>query len=151
MTYQQFVNSLINMPGSVIHNLLPALRKISPAMANDLEESSLNPQVNPTEFANAIKWLQAAWPEEGIEGELPPPQSQMTERMGRAMNVLLATQRRSRKDLCQITGISYPYLSEFAVGKKMPSQPKLMSIANALGVSLSELMKMAADLPEVNT
>lgn len=71
------------------------------------------------------------------------------ERLGRAVNVILAEKRMSRKDLSDAAKISYPYLSEFLRGQKMPTLKKLNDVAKALGIDLSELLAKAEQLPEL--
>lgn len=50
----------------------------------------------------------------------------------------------NRKDLAELSGLSYPYLSEIEGEKKSPSSRALRAIGDALGVAPSELL-VAAD------
>jgi transcriptional regulator with XRE-family HTH domain len=71
------------------------------------------------------------------------------ERLGRAVNVILAERRMGRKSLSDAASISYPYLSEFLRGQKMPTLKKLTDIASALNIELSDLLARAEQLPDL--
>lgn len=65
------------------------------------------------------------------------------QRIGRALQVLRAELGLSRKQLATRAGLSYSYLSEIEGGKKEPSSKTMFVLADALGVSPSELMAAA--------
>jgi transcriptional regulator with XRE-family HTH domain len=71
------------------------------------------------------------------------------ERLGRMINVLMAEQRMGRRELAKLANLSYPYLSELCRGLKAPSFNKLISITDALGVTLNDFIVRAEDLPEL--
>ena len=133
-------------PMSINELLLEKLTALDKKLGDALAESALNPAAERASFAAALKWIKAAWPAGGIAADYPS-----TERMGRAMNVLMAERRISRKLLCVEADISYPYLSEFSQGNKMPSEEKLQKISDALGISLSTMIKKAENLPDLTS
>jgi transcriptional regulator with XRE-family HTH domain len=65
------------------------------------------------------------------------------EGLGRAVKILRTALGVERKELAERSGVSYPYLSEIENGKKRPSTDALRAIADALGVSSSDLMAEA--------
>jgi len=65
------------------------------------------------------------------------------QRIGRAIQVLRAELGLSRKELASRASISYSYLSEIEGGKKELSSKTMFVLADALGVSPSELMAAA--------
>lgn len=71
------------------------------------------------------------------------------ERLGRALNVLLAERRMSRRELANRSGVSYGHLSSIAHGQRNARVPTLMRITKALGVELQDLIDKAQDLPEL--
>jgi hypothetical protein len=133
-------------PLEIAKLLLQKLTSLDKKLGESLAESALNPINEQGSFSSALKWLKAAWPKDGITTSYPS-----TEKMGRAMNVLMAEQRISRKSLCVATGISYPYLSEFSQGNKMPSEDKLHKVSDALGINLSAMIRKADALPDLTS
>ena len=53
----------------------------------------------------------------------------------------------SRKDLAQMTSLSYPYISELEKGKKQPSAKAFAALAAVLEVTPAELQQYAAAAP----
>ena len=75
--------------------------------------------------------------------------SDTAERIGRAIDVALAEQRRKRAWLSKETGISTPYINEICKGHKAASLEKLEAIADALRMTFSELARRAENLPQL--
>lgn len=61
--------------------------------------------------------------------------------LGRAIRVARTQQGLNRKELAQLSGLSYPYVSEIESGRKTPSSRALGHIAGALDVAPHELME----------
>lgn len=70
----------------------------------------------------------------------PDPQS---EALGRAVKVLRTDQGIDRGELAEMSGLSYPYVSEIENGKKRPSSRALEALASSLGVRAHELLAAA--------
>lgn len=68
--------------------------------------------------------------------------------LGRAIAALRGERGWKRKDLVEAAGISYPFLAEVENGNKRPSMTKLNDIAEALGMTSSELMARAHEIEE---
>ncbi|CAN5689239.1 hypothetical protein BH18ACT15_BH18ACT15_10400 [soil metagenome] len=68
---------------------------------------------------------------------------QTKKRLGAAIKRCRMEQGMSRRDLQNVTGRSYPYLSEIEAGKKAPSTEVLGEIAEALGMEMHELLEAA--------
>ncbi len=62
------------------------------------------------------------------------------ESVGKAIELSRRYQDKSRRDLARASGISYSYLSEIETGRKGPSAEALLAIANALGLTPSQLL-----------
>jgi transcriptional regulator with XRE-family HTH domain len=65
------------------------------------------------------------------------------EALGRAIKVARTELGMSRKDLAEASRISYPYIADIETGRGRPSSSALLMIAQALGMSPSELMARA--------
>src|SRR5262245_64490402 len=63
--------------------------------------------------------------------------------LGRTIRVYRAARDMSRRDLAEQADVSYSYLAEIENGSKYPSTKALLAIANALGLSFSELLAAA--------
>ncbi len=63
--------------------------------------------------------------------------------LGRTLKVLRAERGIDRSELAELSGLSYPYLSEIENGKKQPSTSALSALADAFGMSLAELLALA--------
>lgn len=72
-----------------------------------------------------------------------PDSPEMWAALGHAIKVERVARAWERKDLAEMTGISYPYLSEIETGKKRPSWSALGAIADALGLRTSDLLAAA--------
>ena len=70
------------------------------------------------------------------------------ERLGRALMAARAERGLKRRDLADLAGLSYPYLSEIENGRKQPSAGKLQALAAALSLTPAELLGRAEQLPE---
>lgn len=68
------------------------------------------------------------------------------EALGRAIKVLRTARKIERAGLAEASGLSYPYLSEIENGRKRASSLALKAIAEAIGVSMAELIGAAEDL-----
>ena len=68
------------------------------------------------------------------------------ERLGRAVQVRRAELGLKRPELAKRADLSYPYVSEIENGMKMPSTKALGQLAEALELSLTELMGRAESL-----
>jgi transcriptional regulator with XRE-family HTH domain len=68
------------------------------------------------------------------------------ERLGRAVQVRRAELGLKRPELAKRAELSYPYVSEIENGMKMPSHKALGQLAQALELSLTELMGRAESL-----
>lgn len=53
----------------------------------------------------------------------------------------------SRKELAEITDLSYPYIAQIETGYRLPSTRHQIRLAKALGMSLDELFGTEEDLP----
>ena len=73
----------------------------------------------------------------------PPTDEAFHEAFGRALKVLRAERGLERKDLAEMAGLSYPYVSEIETGKKRPSSRAVLALAEALGVPAHHLWEMA--------
>jgi len=72
------------------------------------------------------------------------------ERLGRALMAARAERGFKRRDLADLAGLSYPYLSEIENGRKQPSAGKLKALASALGLTPAELLSRAEHLTVEN-
>lgn len=72
-----------------------------------------------------------------------PEDEAFHEALGRALKVLRAERGLERKDLAEMAGLSYPYVSEIESGKKRPSSRAVLALAEALGVPAHHLWEMA--------
>jgi transcriptional regulator with XRE-family HTH domain len=63
--------------------------------------------------------------------------------LGRAIQVRRAELGLKRKDLARLASLSYPYLSELENGSKAPSVKALGQLADALQLSLADLLALA--------
>lgn len=68
------------------------------------------------------------------------------QRLGRAIQVRRAELGMKRPDLAKRAELSYPYVSEIENGMKMPSTKALGQLAQALGMTMTELMGQAEDV-----
>ena len=66
-----------------------------------------------------------------------------SEALGRAVKVLRTDLGIDRGELAELSGLSYPYLSEIENGKKRPSSRALETLAASLGVRGHELLAAA--------
>src|SRR5262245_24013697 len=66
-----------------------------------------------------------------------------SEALGRVIRVYRAARDLGRRDLAERAGVSYSYLAEIEKGAKYPSTKALYAIAEALGMSPSELLAAA--------
>lgn len=55
----------------------------------------------------------------------------------------------SRKELAELTELSYPYIAQIETGYRLPSTRHQVPIAKALGMSLDELFDTEDSLPSV--
>lgn len=62
------------------------------------------------------------------------------EALGRAIKTARTERGLERKDLAAATSLSYAYLSDIESGRRRPSSSAILEIADALGMSPSELM-----------
>ena len=53
----------------------------------------------------------------------------------------------SRKELAEITNLSYPYIAQIETGYRLPSAKHQIPIAKVLGISLDELFGAEDELP----
>ena len=67
------------------------------------------------------------------------------EALGRAIKVERTAQGIERRELADRAGISYPYLSEIENGTKRAGPKPLLLIARALGVTQSDLIRIAEE------
>jgi transcriptional regulator with XRE-family HTH domain len=74
-------------------------------------------------------------------------QDETSLRFGRAVAAVRAELGMKRKELAERAGLSYPYIAEIENGSKSPSQRALANVADALGMTASELMERAEQLP----
>ncbi len=65
------------------------------------------------------------------------------EALGRTIKVFRTDRGLERRDLAELVGISYSYLTEIENGNKPPSSSVLGPIAAALGLRMSELIEAA--------
>jgi transcriptional regulator with XRE-family HTH domain len=73
------------------------------------------------------------------------------EALGHAIKVERTAQGLGRRELADRAGISYPYLSEIENGAKRAGPKPLLLIARALGVTQSDLMRIAEEQSEART
>jgi transcriptional regulator with XRE-family HTH domain len=78
--------------------------------------------------------------------ETPPQASSRPDALGRAVKVLRTVRDLSRRELAEAAGLSYSYLAEIENGGKQPSSRALAAIAEALGLSASQLLGEAEEL-----
>jgi transcriptional regulator with XRE-family HTH domain len=64
----------------------------------------------------------------------------MTKHIGKRIAYLRKRQGLLQKDLANLAGIGCPQLSNIETGRNRPSISKLALIANALGITLDQLM-----------
>ena|SRR5436190_19378006 len=77
---------------------------------------------------------------------------ELYEALGRAIRAIRAELGMDRRELAELSGVSYPYLSEIENGKKRPSSRALVALAEALGMAPSELLQRAESLtPSIPT
>jgi transcriptional regulator with XRE-family HTH domain len=57
----------------------------------------------------------------------------------------------SRKELAELTGLSYPYIAQIETGYRLPSTRHQVPIAKALGLSLDELFDTEESLPSTRS
>lgn len=145
ITFEKFITDVLNEPGSPIEALVKHLSQVAPVLASELTKSSVNPKADPANFALAIQWIKGYWPADGLVVN----ERDLTERLGRAINVRAAELRRSMRWLHETTGISYPYIMEITKGKKRAKVDKYALIADALGLELAELVERAEALPDL--
>jgi len=69
-----------------------------------------------------------------------------SEALGRVVKVLRTLHDLSRRELAAAAGLSYSYLAEIENGAKQPSSRALAAIAEALHLSLSQLLREAEQL-----
>ena len=65
------------------------------------------------------------------------------EGLGRAIKVARTAMGLERKELAELAGVSYAYLSDIETGRGRPGSRSFLAIAEALGRSPSELMREA--------
>ena len=68
------------------------------------------------------------------------------ELLGRAVAVARTERNLKRKELADLSGVSYAYVSEIEKGSKYPSQRVLVDLAGALGLTPFELLTKAEAL-----
>lgn len=68
------------------------------------------------------------------------------EALGRTIRVYRAARDMGRRDLAELSGVSYSYLAEIEKGTKYPSTKALHAIAEALGLSPAELLTASETL-----
>lgn len=66
--------------------------------------------------------------------------------LGRAIAAARSAQGVKRRELAERAGVSYPYLSELENGTKQGSTQKIAAIADALGMTGSQLLAQAEAL-----
>lgn len=68
------------------------------------------------------------------------------EALGRAIKTARTERGIERKELAAATGLSYAYLSDIESGRRRPSSKAIFAIADALGMSPSQLMRWTEEL-----
>ena len=53
----------------------------------------------------------------------------------------------TRKELAEVTSLSYPYIAQIETGYRLPSAKHQIAIAKVLGISLDELFGAAEEMP----
>lgn len=77
----------------------------------------------------------------------PPRESPaLYEALGRVIKVERTARGVGRRELAERSGVSYPYLSEIENGTKRVGPKPLLLIARALGMSQSDLMRLAEEM-----
>lgn len=66
--------------------------------------------------------------------------------LGRKIAARRAELGLSRKDLAQLTDLSYPYIAQIETGYRLPSSRHQISLARALGMTLDELFGTQEEL-----
>jgi transcriptional regulator with XRE-family HTH domain len=70
--------------------------------------------------------------------------------LGKAIAARRITLGMKRKDVAEAADLSYPYIAEIENGGKTPSQRALNQIAQALGWSMSDLLRAAEQIPNTS-
>lgn len=71
-----------------------------------------------------------------------------TKELGRKIQSLLDERGISRKEFAAMTGLTEAAISRYCTGAREPKSITLATIANALGVSVDELLGTPCDNPE---
>ncbi len=79
------------------------------------------------------------------------PRAEFAASLGHTIKVFRTDRGQSRRDLAQAAGISYSYVTEIENGRKPPSSPVLLRIAEALDVTPSELLADAESRAEASS
>jgi transcriptional regulator with XRE-family HTH domain len=81
----------------------------------------------------------------GVEGRTEGPASagEFTRSLGHTIKVLRVYQGQTRQELGERAGISYSYVAQIENGRTSPSSPVLLRLAEALGMSASDLLAFA--------
>ena len=79
----------------------------------------------------------------GMERRSSSQPEHFHEALGRAIKVLRTAHGLGRRELAELAGLSYSYLTEIENGTKQPSSKVLRTIGEALSVPASELMQTA--------
>lgn len=70
-----------------------------------------------------------------------------TKKLGNKIQRLLDEQGISRKEFAAMTGLTEAAISRYCTGVREPKSVTLATIANALGVSIDELLEIPCDNP----
>jgi DNA-binding XRE family transcriptional regulator len=98
---------------------------------------------------NAVLWAQEDQGDEGDGGcnmgvkdgrEALARAGEFTRSLGHTIKVLRVDQGQTRQELGERAGISYSYVAQIENGRTSPSSPVLLRLAEALGMSASDLL-----------
>ena len=82
---------------------------------------------------------------EPVVAEEEPREFRLRGAIGHVLRELRTRDRRTLREVSEKAGVSLGYLSEVERGQKEASSELLSSIADALGVSTSRMLRMVAD------
>ena len=92
-----------------------------------------------------IRVVQADCAAEPVVAEEEPREFSLRGAIGHVLRELRTRDRRTLREVSEKAGVSLGYLSEVERGQKEASSELLSSIADALGVSTSRMLRMVAD------
>ena len=72
-----------------------------------------------------------------------------TKELGTRIQSMLDARRISRKEFAAMTGLTEAAISRYCTGAREPKSITLATIANALGVSVDELLGTPCDNPDI--